>query len=415
MEDKKQETKRILVYPIHGEIVPQRLWYALTDDNSPAKDLFEVSGFAGRHPLEGEDNIIERLDLEIEKRREEGFDEVVRSLEEFKDKIKSGEVDYYHLDDENCTVPDEAYENCDCVFIGTNNLTHVDYVEDAINHGKDFICEKPYAVKLRDLRKACKLEERIRDKKLVGKITSHFAHKPAFLEFSDNLSDLVEKYGGIERFEGHYEEFDIPDNKRVRATLDPDKSGGGIYLDTGCHFYSMLFQIGADLESVVDGTDSFEWDSYDDYPTDTFARVRHINVNGGNFSNAEVEITVSKFADKYRHNPENENEEPRSEEYKELILTFEEEYRAHVMFPDGKIEIRKDTNGFEEVIETIHAKPKHVRNEYSNILVDFHDRLTNGHGPYTLTDNGIKACSAIIETYFDFKTNGSRIELYEQP
>ncbi len=459
MEDEKDENEgglekkklKILIYPIHGEVIPQRLWYALTADDSPARDLYEISGFAGRHPMHsrnGEEGIIERLEREIIERGEiikesrgtdregniPGIEKEIRSLNEFISLISNGTISYYQLNETNSTVPEEAYENCDCVFIGTNNLTHPFYVDDAINRDIDFICEKPYAVKRRDIRKVQGLEEKIHKKGLIGKITCHFAHKPAFLEFVDNLKQLIRKekwedknrekhegYGKITRFEGHYEEFDDPDNPRTRATLDPNKSGGGIYLDTGCHFYSMLFQLGANLESMVDGTESFEWDCFGDYTTDTFARVKHKNVctddkykevRGDNFFNAEVEITVSKFAHKYKHNPKDENAEPLKDEYKELILTFENGYRAHVLFPKGKVEIR-DENGNE--VRVIYADPKYSKNEYANILVNFYNRKMNGNPPYTLTDVGIDACEAIIDTYYDLKSDRSRIKLYAQP
>jgi len=423
MADDIQEKKRILIYPIHGEVIPQRLWYALTADDSPAKDLYEVSGFAGRQSKE---EIKQRLEKEIQQRikiisESEGTDRASNipgiqkemvSLREFIQLIDDGTIPYYQLDDQNCTVPQKAYDDCDCVFIGTNNLTHVNYVEDAINHGKHFVCEKPYNVRLRDIRKAERLEKRIVGKELVGKITSHFAHKPAFLKLVDNLEELIGEHGKIKRFEGHYEEFDDPKNPRTRATLDPNQSGGGIYLDTGCHFYSMLFQLGANLESVVDGTESFEWDSFGDYKTDTFARVNHKKVNGNGFSNADIEITVSKFAHRYKHHPKDENTPPSNDEHKELILTFENGYTAHVLFSKGKVEIR---NPEETLVKTIEQNPKNYsKNEYANVLVDFYMRMTNGQPPYTLTDVGIKACKAITETYYDFKSDKSRKELYQE-
>ncbi len=421
-EDKKNK-KRILIYPIHGEVIPQRLWYALTDKDSPANNLYEISGFAGRPSKE---KITQRLEDEIQQRiriikESEGTDRASNipgiqkemvSLREFIQLINNGTIPYYKLDDQNCTVPQKAYANCDCVFIGTNNLTHVKYVEDAIAHGKDFVCEKPYNVRLRDIRRAEQLEDKIKQKELVGKITCHFAHKPAFLKLIDNLEGLIKDHGKIKRFEGHYEEFDDPENPRTLATLDANQSGGGIYLDTGCHFYSMLFQLGANLESVVNGTEKFEWDSFGDYKTDTFARVNHQLVNGNGFSNADIEITVSKFAHKYEHHPKDKNAEPSKEEHKELILTFENGYTAHVLFSNGKVEIK---NPEEIVVKTIEDNPNNYsKNEYANVLVDFYMRLTNGQPPYTLTDVGIKACKAITETYYDFKSDKTRIDLYQR-
>ena len=111
------------------------------------------------------------------------------------------------------------------------------------------MCEKPYAVTEEDLRAAENLEELIeyenrRGVGIVGKITAHFAHKPASLVLFEEIDRLIVDYGKIRKITGFYEEIDDPNKPRTIATLNLQKSGGGIYQDTGSHLEMILLALG---------------------------------------------------------------------------------------------------------------------------------------------------------------------------
>jgi len=397
-----RNSKKIKIFPfvITNEILPQRVYPALLSPEIIPH--FEITAFGGRP---SKDKIIDRLDKEIDKR--EGYKKEWRSkhtkieiasLHDFSNRIENG-TPYFEIDDEKYTVPREVYESNDCVFIGTNNLTHDAYTADAVNNGKHFIVEKPYVVTKEGLKNVEDLEKLIEEKGLIGKVTAHFAHKPASLALFENIQGFVGEYGKINKISGFYEEFDDPLKGRTIDTFDKNKSGGGICLDTLGHFEIILVALGAHID--LNGETFFEWDSYNGFNSETYAKVRHKIRDGNSFKDgAEAEIIVSKFADRY--------ENPLNKEHKELILNFEGGHNANVLFSENKIEIKKNENLEKTILGN------HPLNEYISVLEDFYKCILEGRESFTSTKVGIEAMNVILHLYDHYRNDKHKISKYRQ-
>jgi len=397
-----RNSKKIKIFPfvITNEILPQRVYPALLSPEIIPH--FEITAFGGRP---SKDKIIDRLDKEIDKR--EGYKKEWRSkhtkieiasLHDFSNRIENG-TPYFEIDDEKYTVPREVYESNDCVFIGTNNLTHDAYTADAVNNGKHFIVEKPYVVTKEGLKNVEDLEKLIEEKGLIGKVTAHFAHKPASLALFENIQGFVGEYGKINKISGFYEEFADPLKGRTIDTFDKNKSGGGICLDTLGHFEIILVALGAHID--LNGETFFEWDSYNGFNSETYAKVRHKIRDGNSFKDgAEAEIIVSKFADRY--------ENPLNKEHKELILNFEGGHNANVLFSENKIEIKKNENLEKTILGN------HPLNEYISVLEDFYKCILEGRESFTSTKVGIEAMNVILHLYDHYRNDKHKISKYRQ-
>lgn len=410
---------KLLMFPIHNEVIPQRLFRAFDDPEISKK--FEIAGFAGR-PSEYE--IIGRLKQEIKKRknykkkwRSSHTAKEIKSLEEMIGLIENKTIPYYQLDDKNCKLPEKAYNSCDCVFIGTNNLNHAKYASDVLEHNKDFIIEKPLVINKKDLEVMKGLENLIEcqkqktGKKLTTKVTAHFAHKQACLALFNNIDELVKKYGKIRNVKGIYEEIDDPEKPRTKATLSEKISGGGIYLDTGCHLEIILTALGGyGKKYSTKNKAEFEWDAHQGYDVETYAKINHTIYNADKKRFAKevnVEFIVGKFIDKYQN--------PMNKEHKEIILEFERGYNAHVLLSEGKIEIKKlnpkTKRENKSIIETVNKN--YPSNEYINILNDFYDCKINRKKSFTGLSEGIMASEIILDIYKNFKNRKNHIKKYK--
>jgi len=408
MSEKTPKKKRIrlLQFPITNEVIPQRLYPALLE----LSDTFEMTAFAG---TSSEKEIQKRLENEIIKResypkkwRAKQTETEIQSLHLMKDAIERG-MPYFQVKREECTLPREAYDLCDAVFVGSNNLTHVSYVLDAIKHDKHFLCEKPYAVTKKDLKTAKAINRILKHQRknskenLTGKITAHFAHKPAFLKLLEIIDNLTEEYGKIKKVKGFYEEFDDPKKPRTIATLDSQRSGGGIYQDTGCHLEMMLLA----LRGEVEETTNFKWANYPGFGVDTYANVSHkIKGTKKRFTeDTEAEFTVSKFADKYLI--------PLKKENKKIILELETGYETHVLLSKGKIKI-KEVNEEIKTIQEIIA-PEYPSNEYKSVLKNFAECIHNGEQSFTNPKRGIQSMKQITSDSKRFLSSENRIRVYQ--
>lgn len=379
----------MLLYPITNEVIPQRVFPALLF----LSDLYKIKAFAAK---EDNNSIFGRIDDEISKRsqyptqwRAKHTETEIKSLYLIKDMLEN-QWKYHKIDYNNCNLPQQAYNNQNnndfCVFIGTNNLTHIPYSLDACKNNANFIVEKPLVVNSQDLGLANQVNGQIKSKNLVAMVTSHFAYKPATMMLLEKIDTMINEYGQIKKFNAFYEELDDPNKPRTQATLNKQISGCGIFGDTGSHIEMILMLLGGEINS----TPLVEIDSFKGYNVETYCHVKHeLKPNkrfcGSNDKPPEAEITVGKFVNMYIDGNGKEN--------KRIELFFEKGQKAELLFSEHKINVYENNKLIKEFINQ-----KYNTNEYVNILLEFYDCIKNERLRLTDFEKGIKVSEIILNT-----------------
>tara|TARA_B100002003_G_C13933615_1_gene453437 strand:- start:11 stop:808 length:798 start_codon:yes stop_codon:yes gene_type:complete len=196
------------------------------------------------------------------------------------------------------------------------------------------IIEKPIVHSIEDV---TKLRRSLTDKDLKGRIImdaehySHYGNVRTYLtEFEKISRDKEQGYGlgKINSIELRIEENEGFASERNRGTIETEKSGGGIWLDTGIHAIAFLRNMGANIDHQ--SVDAQPYKSNDpqiqsDKYGETGMKV-NFNVQPSKYfsDNCEVSINVAKSCQL---------------QHKRFVMNYE----------NGKIEIdipKKSVNGF---------------------------------------------------------------------
>jgi len=241
----------------------------------------------------------------------------IKSLADILCSLGQKEIDYKQVNG-NCTLPKEVYDNCDMVVIHSPNTTHLNYAEDALNHGKNVVCEKPLCSLLRDkdrgnLNKLEELVNQAEEKKLQFLDAEHYSYKKQSMIFYDKAEELIKDGWTVTRVSGEIAEIDNPELERTKSVLSK-KNGTGLLLDTGVHLMSFMSSLGAEYENAKA---KFGYKGYD---VDTFCDFG-FNLTGRRF-NRRAELRVVKFIDKLSDRKEYEDSNGNVKESKYIEFIF---------------------------------------------------------------------------------------------
>jgi predicted dehydrogenase len=139
----------------------------------------------------------------------------------------------------------------DAVVISLPNFLHFESIQLALEAGLNVFVEKPMARNVEECRKIVKLVEKSGKKFMVGHV----------MRFEDDVKKMKEKVD--KGFIGNLEVVTIEEvingpfsHPRVPAPVadwwfDPQKSGGGVLLDLGCHLIDLFrFFVGEDCDVI---------------------------------------------------------------------------------------------------------------------------------------------------------------------
>jgi len=333
--------------------------------------------------------------------------------------IGKGITQYFHSEDGDISNINQDY---DAAAIFSSNKTHISYIGKFLTLGKHILCEKPIVTVTDENHKADRkqlneLEKIVNEteesnRKLVLMDSEHYSYKPASITFFERVGDMVAKYGKISNITGCTKELDDPERERVRKILC-ENSRTGILLDMGVHLFGIISNIEGEVGEITGA-------KYDPYPghkepgkreclkydVETYAKV-NFELKGNLFhEDAKGEFEFVKFIDRLK-TPEPEK--------KQVEVTFVDkdesgkniETIVTVDFASGKV---IDNRG-----EEWHSYSSPSKNEYVNILNEFHNAITRGTEPRTSFRRSIKNLDVIYRTYEKFPVQGSNLtEVYQR-
>lgn len=312
----------------------------------------------------------------------------------------SGKVKYLPVN-ENLTLSQEVYEHIDGVAIFSSNGTHWGYLRDALNHGKQVLCEKPLVSLLDNAGQPddCQLRKletilRDADPKLTVMDSEHYSYKRASLLFYEHQQEIL-RGRKIKSVEGCLKEIDDPQHERTRAVLSP-ANGTGLLLDTGIHLQAFMTYLGGEVEVVKS-----EYGVYPGYSVDTYDAV-DFKINGGAFSKDAVgNFVLAKFIDQL--------EPPEEKESKYLKLFLEDDTEIEINFKDNKVVERNPPQ--EAIDRSFFRYPLHQK-EYVNVLGHFYESIKLQQPPRTNANDSLKTLQALFQMYTQHR---KEIQPYSAP
>ncbi|MFV0387205.1 MAG: Gfo/Idh/MocA family protein [Pyrinomonadaceae bacterium] len=142
-----------------------------------------------------------------------------------------------------CGSREELLEHCDCVLVCTPNRTHIEIASDALAHGKDVFCEKPFAIGRED---AQLLHERVVESGRIFQVGHNRRFAPVYKTLRKILDTENPHSSNIKMNRGEL--------KNPVWTGDVNITGGFLY-ETTIHLFDMLrFQFGEVEELVAYGS-----------------------------------------------------------------------------------------------------------------------------------------------------------------
>ena len=333
--------------------------------------------------------------------RKEQTKREILSILALQEMLEKGSVKYLTISPEN-TLPVQAYnESVGAVAVITPNPTHIDFIEDSIEHDKHVTVEKSLVplydgrgnISRIDLDRLVLANDKLRRKGLVGKDSEHYSHKPASLQFFGLIERLHEDYGLIKQVDAYVLETDSPTKPRTKNTLSM-QNRTGLLTDTGVHPLSVIANIGGVVGEVFEA----RYDIFQGYDVETYAKV-DFSIKGKYFTqDASGSIEVGKFM----RLPMEEQEKGRK--YIDFVFTRK----------DVDTVVRVSLNSPNILINgtPVEIGNEFSKNEYVNILLDFHNAIKQGTKPISSFDTSIPILDAIARTYERFPVSRNIQSVY---
>lgn len=397
-------TKKLAEVAFSSEWFLAKMFHAL--EESEIRELFELKTIAGRQP-DKEAAIRRMLELRSEKENENVHMDYARrngsaeiqSLSSLEAMLRGNKLDYFVVDERTGTIDDKIFDNCDGIYISTNNATHAKLILQAAERGIPVLCEKPLCVLLdENLRATDSQLVEIRslvNRNIVLLDAEHYSYKAAAQNFYRNIENILHGRE-IVKIKGEIIECDSPSKGRNLKLLSK-KSRTGLLTDTGVHPLSFVANLGyyavpEDAEyGIFEGID-VEAGKRVAYEAETSCKATYVLhpdktsqkrvIRDG----AKFELEVEKFG-QYR----------RLGKSKKLVLTLSDNSTLTLDFDDKEGKICEDANGI--IIPHRPITPVNP-SEYINILQEF-NRAIDNPSYHALTDfrNSIRTLQSIYETY----------------
>ena len=121
-------------------------------------------------------------------------------------------------------------ENIDIIYISTPHNTHIQYLKEALRHGKHILCEKSITLNSRELKEAKQLAE---ENQLILAEAMTIYHMPLYKELHDRIaSGSLGELNMAQMNFGSYKEYDM-----TNRFFNPSLAGGAV-LDIGVYALS---------------------------------------------------------------------------------------------------------------------------------------------------------------------------------
>ena len=250
--------------------------------------VLKIINIAGRKSLEERLKFLEEQCKQYPKKR--------KSTQALIDRVRSGDIRYVSTNNQELDnkTAEEFYRDTDFVYLATPNNVREQFVQQAANRGKHVIVEKPLGTtrgsvgRLQDIAKG----------KIKSACMEHYSYKPPTTRMLQLLQHSND-FGKIQSVEAVLEEEDFLERDRYKWLLEPAKSGGGMWIDTGIHLMHLIRLLGLEPGRVIWGekyqNQFSEPDPRNDLIKSETAADVYFNLNGNNATqNARAHLRVAK-------------------------------------------------------------------------------------------------------------------------
>lgn len=263
-------------------------------------DIYRNDEFTNQNKITGLLNVIKTIRLkgtlnsEIES-------EIISSL-------SNGRIKYFCIDSVNPIIPSEFLKKIqkgDVIDISVPNKFHVKLAEQILDNTQaHIIIEKPLSASLEEI---LKFEDYLEMNDFSNRIlcdAEHYSHYPNIREYLYyfyryvNGTNKLNGYGKVKGIELYILENESFNNQRNKDIIDIEKSGGGMWLDTGIHAIAYLRNIGAEIDYDSINAQPYKnktlYDIQDNRYGENLMDVNFCVHNNSFFSNCNVRILVGK-------------------------------------------------------------------------------------------------------------------------
>ncbi len=363
------------------------------------EEVFKISSISDIYPSErlSDKSSVDCLIEEIKNKRLKG--NLPKNVgERIKNDLASGDIKYFNLDCSNPILSNEFFSQIaegDIVDISTPNKFHLKLAKQILEKTNAcLIIEKPLSHSLNEI---LKFEEYLKEHNFEDRViydAEHYSHygnvREYFRDFSryslgkENSHNEGFQLGKIDNFNICIKENEGFDNERNRDIIDKNKSGGGIWLDTGVHTIAFLRNIGAEIDwdrkinANPSKTDRIILD--DKYGENVMKIEFYIKEN--NYFNKDCKVKIEVGKDK----------------------TFEKNKLFNINYERGRVElniVEKSTSVFRKngVGELRVENKKFSEDPFYNVFSDLYACTIDNKKPFTSLDKAILNSKDVFKIY----------------
>lgn len=222
------------------------------------------------------------------------------------------------------------------------------------------------------------LDDRIRR---ILSDAEHYSHYPNVREYLHYFDKYLSKYGKVKGIELYILENENFVNQRNRDIIDVEKSGGGIWLDTGIHAIAFLRNLGAEIDyNKPIRAQLFKSDDpliQDDKYKETYMEA-NFYISGDFFlSDCNVNVSVGK--------------DP-SFQKKKLFVIYHTNGRVELNMAEKSLRVY-DRNGV--VIED----KTFSRDAFYYVFTDLYDCISQGRESFTSINKAVRSVEDVFAIY----------------
>ena len=346
-------------------------------DISSIGDIYTYKEFSDQSRIAGLLNIIKTLRLKG------SLDQKVES--EIVSGLSNGKIRYFFMDSMNPIISDEFLSNMrkgDMVDISAPNKFHILLARQVLEKSDaNLIIEKPLSSSLEEI---IEFEDYVSTLDLGGRVASdaeHYSHYPNVREYLHYFDKYISKYGIVKAVELYILENENFVSRRNKDIIDIEKSGGGMWLDTGIHAIAFLRNLGAEInykkDIRVNPSKLDDPEIKDEKYRETRMDVSFY-INGNSFSSdCNVNVLVGK--------------DPRFQK-KKLFVIHHESGRVELNMADKSLCVYDNKNVVKE-------DKSFSRDAFYYVFTDLYECISEGKESFTSIGKAIKNVKDIFYIY----------------